>query len=211
MNRKNQRLGRDALMLIFLPVYIIMFLLAERFFTADYWVSWCILDDHIPFIKEFVFVYVMWYPLMIGMALWLLWKDRPAFRRYGWATIIGLTASVIIFFIFPSGQNLRPEITGGDLASVMLRGIYAADTNTNVLPSMHVVGTLAATVAAFDTASIKRKWIKWAVCLLGVGINLSTVFVKQHSALDIFAGIALFAIVYLFVYLLPKKKKAPQR
>jgi len=210
MNGKKQRPGRDALMMIFLPVYVIMFVLAEKLITADYWVSWCILDDYIPFIKEFVFVYVLWYPLMIGMALWLLWKDRPAFRRYGWTTIIGLTACVTIFFILPSGQELRPALSGSDLASTLLRGIYAADTNTNVLPSMHVVGTLAAMAAAFDTDSIKKKWIKWAVCLIGAGINLSTVFVKQHSVLDIFAGIVLFAIVYLIVYIIPKKKKAPR-
>ncbi len=210
---KKQRLGKDALMMVFLPVYVIMFILAEKLITADYWVSWCILDDYIPFVKEFVFIYVLWYPLMIGMALWLLWKDRRAFRRYGWATIIGLTACVLIFFILPSGQDLRPEIAGSDLASWMIRGIYSADTNTNVLPSMHVVGTLAAMIAAFDTDSIKKKWIRWAICLLGIGINASTVLIKQHSVLDIFAGIILFAVIFPFVYIIPekrRKKKASQ-
>ena len=108
---KKQRLGKDALMMVFLPVYVIMFIVAEKLITTDYWVSWCRLDDFIPFVKEFVFIYVLWYPLMIGFALWLLWKDRRAFRRYGWATIIGLTSCVIIFFILPSGQDLRPELT----------------------------------------------------------------------------------------------------
>lgn len=204
---KKQRLGKDALMMIFLPVYVIMFILAEKLITADYWVSWCILDNYIPFVKEFVFIYVLWYPLMIGLALWLLWKDKRAFRRYGWMTIIGLTASVIIFFIIPSGQDLRPELTGTDFASNLLRGIYSADTNTNVLPSMHVVGTLAAMRAAFDTDSIKKKWIKWLICLLGIAINASTVLVKQHSVLDIFAGIALVAVIYPFVYIIPEKRK----
>lgn len=207
MLMKKQRLGKDALLMIFLPVYVIMFIVAEKLITANYWVSWCILDDYIPFVKEFVFVYVLWYPLMIGLALWLLWKDKRAFRRYGWLTIIGLTASVIIFFIIPSGQDLRPEITGNDIASRLVRGIYSADTNTNVLPSMHVVGTLAAMRAAFDTDSFKKKWPKWLICLLGVGINASTVLIKQHSILDIFAGIALVAVIYPFVYIIPRKKK----
>jgi len=199
MNGKKQRPGRDALMMIFLPVYVIMFVLAEKLITADYWVSWCILDDYIPFIKEFVFVYVLWYPLMIGMALWLLWKDRPAFRRYGWTTIIGLTACVTIFFILPSGQELRPALSGSDLASTLLRGIYAADTNTNVLPSMHVVGTLAAMAAAWDAPSVSHP-VRWSILALGVLINLSTVLVKQHSVLDIFAGVILFLPIWLLVY-----------
>ena len=206
LHMKKQRLGKDALMMVFLPVYVIMFIVAEKLITADYWVSWCILDDYIPFVKEFVFIYVLWYPLMIGMALWLLWKDRRAFRRYGWATITGLTASVIIFFIIPSGQELRPDVLGTDFASNLLRGIYSADTNTNVLPSMHVVGTLSAICAAFDTTSFKKKWIKWLILLMGVGINASTVLIKQHSILDIFAGIALFAVIFLFVYIIPNKK-----
>ena len=210
---KKQRLGKDALMMVFLPIYVIMFIVAEKLITADYWVSWCILDDYIPFVKEFVFIYVLWYPLMIGFALWLLWKDRRAFRRYGWATIIGLTSCVVIFFILPSGQDLRPELTGTDIASNVLRGIYSADTNTNVLPSMHVVGSLAAMCAAFDTDSIKKKWLRWGICILSILINASTVLIKQHSILDIFAGIALFAIIFPFVYIIPekrRKKKASQ-
>lgn len=208
---KKLRFNKDALMMIFLPIYIIMYIVAEKLITENYWVSWCILDDYIPFVKEFVFIYVLWYPLMIGLAVLLLWKDKRAFRRYGWATIINLTACVTIFFILPSGQELRPASLGNDMASQMLRGIYAADTNTNVLPSMHVVGSLAAMRAAFDSELFKKPWRKWGICLLSLAINASTVLIKQHSVLDIFAGIALFAIVYPFVYILPDrlgKKKA---
>lgn len=208
---KKLRFNKDALMMIFLPVYVIMYIVAEKLITSNYWVSWCILDDYIPFVKEFVFVYVTWYPLMIGLAFWLLVKDKRAFRRFGWATIINLTACVTIFFIFPSGQDLRPEILGSDIASKMIRGIYAADTNTNVLPSMHVVGSLAAMRAGFDTDAFKKPWMKWLICILSLAINASTVLIKQHSILDIFAGIALYAIVYPFVYIIPdklRKKKA---
>ena len=85
----------------------------------------------------------------------------------------------------------------------MLRLIYAADTNTNVFPSMHVVGTLAAVIGIFDSRSASLG-AKWGVAALGVLINASTVLVKQHSVLDILAGIALYALVYLAVYRLPE-------
>lgn len=194
-------------MLLYFPVYLLLFYVVEHAVTQGYWVSWCPLDDWIPFVRQFVYFYVLWYPLMVGMTLWLLVRDTRAFVRYGWTVIIGLTASIAIFFLFPGGQELRPaRVPGDDLAAMLVRAIYAADTNTNVFPSMHVVGTLAAVRAAWDTRSISGR-MRWAIAVLGVLINLSTVLIKQHSALDILGGAVLFAIVALPVYALTGKRK----
>jgi len=200
LKSRFRRPGREAWLLLYYIVYIGAFILAEKLITTGYWVSWCPLDDRIPFVKEFVLVYVLWYPLMVGMTFYLLFTDRRAFVRYAAAVIAGLSASVIIFFIFPSGQEMRPaSLPGNDLCSALLRGIYAADTNTNVLPSMHVVGTLAAMAAAWDAPSVSHP-VRWSILALGVLINLSTVLVKQHSVLDIFAGVILFLPIWLLVY-----------
>ena len=203
---KTRRIGRDAWLLIYVPIYLALFYLVEHVITDNYWVSCCPLDDKIPFVRQFVFIYVLWYPLMAGMALWLLRRDRRAFLRYGWSVAAGLTLSIAIFFIWPSGQNLRPAaLPENDLASVLLRAIYAADTNTNVLPSMHVVGTLAAVRAAFEPECFDKKLPRWAVAALGLMINASTVLVKQHSLLDLLAGLALYLLIYPFIYVLPDK------
>lgn len=203
---KTRRIGREAWLLIYVPIYLALFYLVEHVITDNYWVSYCPLDDKIPFVRQFVFIYVLWYPLMAGMALWLLRRDRRAFLRYGWSVAAGLTLSIAIFFIWPSGQNLRPAVLPeNDLASVLLRAIYAADTNTNVLPSMHVVGTLAAVRAAFEPECFDKKLPRWAVAALGLMINASTVLVKQHSLLDLLAGLALYLLIYPFIYVLPDK------
>lgn len=206
MKPKTRRIGREAWLLIYVPIYLALFYLVEHVITDNYWVSYCPLDDKIPFVRQFVFIYVLWYPLMAGMALWLLRRDRRAFLRYGWSVAAGLTLSIAIFFIWPSGQNLRPAaLPENDLASVLLRAIYAADTNTNVLPSMHVVGTLAAVRAAFEPKCFDKKLPRWAVAALGLMINASTVLVKQHSLLDLLAGLALYLLIYPFIYVLPDK------
>ena len=203
---KTRRIGREAWLLTYVPIYLALFYLVEHVITDNYWVSYCPLDDKIPFVRQFVFIYVLWYPLMAGMALWLLRRDRRAFLRYGWSVAAGLTLSIAIFFIWPSGQNLRPAaLPENDLASVLLRAIYAADTNTNVLPSMHVVGTLAAVRAAFEPECFDKKLPRWAVAALGLMINASTVLVKQHSLLDLLAGLALYLLIYPFIYVLPDK------
>ena len=204
MNRMKRKFGRECWYLLYLPIYLLLFALVEHFVVDNYWVSWCTLDDRIPFVRQFVLIYVLWYPLMLGTTLYLLFRDRRSFVRYARSFVIGMTACMLIFLIFPSGQNLRPaEVPGNDLTAWMLRAIYAADTNTNVFPSMHVVGTLAAVIAIFDSRSASLG-AKWGVAALGVLINASTVLIKQHSVLDIFAGIALYALVYLAVYRLPE-------
>lgn len=204
MDKGRRRMGREVWYLLYLPIYLLLFVLVEQLVTDNYWVSWCTLDDRIPFVRQFVLIYVLWYPLMLGTTLYLLFKDRRAFVRYARSVVLGLTACMLIFVFLPSGQELRPaEVPGNDLSAWMLRLIYAADTNTNVFPSMHVVGTLAAVIGIFDSRSAALD-AKWGVAALGVLINASTVLVKQHSVLDIFAGIALYALVYLAVYRLPE-------
>lgn len=200
---KKWKPGREALLLLFFPVYLLLYFAAEHYVTTDYWVSWCALDDLIPFVQEFVYFYLLWFPLMIGMTLWLLVKDARAFWRYGITLIITTLIGYAIFFIFPSGQDLRPaEVDGGGLSGFIMRIIYSVDTNTNVFPSLHVVGTLVAVAGAFDTDTIAKP-LKWVIAVVGTLICLSTVFIKQHSVLDILGAVAVFVPVWLAVYIIP--------
>lgn len=194
-------------MLLYLPLYLLIFFLAERYQAPHYWITDCPLDCGIPFVPGFVFAYVSWYPLMIGMTLYLLFRDRRAFVEYGCMVILGLTASLATFFILPSAQNLRPELAGnGGLAQWLLQGIYSVDTPTNVFPSMHVVGTLAAVCAACRTPSIHPA-ARRGIALAGLIINVSTLLVKQHALLDVLGGVAYFAVTYLLVCVLPGRGK----
>ena len=53
-------------MLAYLPIYLIWFVLAEKFITDGYYVSYMPFDDKIPFIPVFVLPYVMWYPYILA-------------------------------------------------------------------------------------------------------------------------------------------------
>lgn len=208
MDKMKRKFGRECWYLLYLPIYLLMFVAVEHLVVDNYWVSWCTLDDMIPFVRQFVLVYVLWYPLMLGTTLYLLLKDRRAFLRYARSVVLGLTACMLTFVLLPSGQELRPaEVPGSDLTARLLRFIYAADTNTNVFPSMHVVGTLAAVIGIFDSRSAPRG-VQWGVAALGVLINASTVLIKQHSVLDILGGVVLYWLVYLAVYRLPELNRS---
>ena len=81
-----------------------------------------------------------------------------------------------------------------------MQRIYAADTNTNVLPSMHVIGCAALTLACFDSEPLRRRHLQWVMLPLGLVISMSTVFVKQHSILDVFVAIPVCVILYFIIY-----------
>ena len=76
--------------------------------------------------------------------------------------------------------------------------IYSADTNTNVFPSMHVAGALGAAGAFFRTDGLKK--YRAVNVITAFLICASTVFIKQHSLLDVFGGIAVWLISHITVY-----------
>lgn len=200
---------RHALWALYIIAYLIAFFIVEKVVSSDsaYWVSYMKLDDMIPFCEYFVVFYVLWYPYMALTGLYLIFRDPDAFRRFMWFIMIGFTASIIFFFIFPNGQNLRPETFEHDnIFTSLIGSLYAADTNTNVLPSMHVIGSMATFFAFIDCKLLrKRKLLTFCSFVLAVMINLSTVFIKQHSFLDVIAGLVVSAVIYLIVYVFIKR------
>ena len=109
--------------------------------------------------------------------------------------------SILFCLAFPNGQDLRPtEFAQHDFFIWLLQRIYAADTNTNVLPSMHVIGCAALTLACFDSQPLCKRHLQWVALPLGLLICASTVLVKQHSILDVFVAIPVSVILYFIVY-----------
>ena len=143
----------------------------------------------------------MWHPLLFAMTLYLMWYDVPAFKRFMVYIGLGFGGSILFCLIFPNGQDLRPtEFAQHDFFIWLVQRIYAADTNTNVLPSMHVIGCAALTLACFDSQPLCKRHLQWVALPLGLLICASTVLVKQHSILDVFVAIPVSVILYFIVY-----------
>lgn len=199
------RKNKEILLLAYLPIYLIWFMLAEKFITDDYYVSYMAFDDKIPFIPVFVLPYVLWYPYILAPIPALYLKDRPAYVRYGIYLITTLSISLFVCCVFPNGQNLRVSDTGGGFLGSLISALYAADTNTNVLPSMHVVTSLGTAMAYFDSRNLR----KFAVpsLILALLICAATVFIKQHSFLDVIWGAVMAAAAGICIYILPRMRK----
>lgn len=194
---------------LYLPVYLILYFTVESVVdgSGPYWSSWCPLDDKIPFLPAFVVVYCSWHPIMILVGLWLMFRDGPAFRRYMQFIAIGFTASTLICFLIPNGQDLRPAVfENPNIFTAILSGIYRADTNTNVFPSVHVIGCLALMFTALDSAGLKK--VRVPLILWSLFIIASTVFVKQHSILDVFGAFVLCIPIAAFLWYRRRKEQS---
>ena len=110
--------------------------------------------------------------------------------------------SELIWFLIPNGQDLRPSVMPRDnFLTRWVAGLYAIDTNTNVFPSVHVVGSIGAAWAIWDCRRLRsHRALCWAVAVLAVLICLSTLFIKQHACLDVLGGLVLSLAVGLLVY-----------
>ena len=78
--------------------------------------------------------------------------------------------------------------------------LYWIDTPTNIFPSEHAVGAIAVFAAAVHTKSLRTPGRLAAIGILAVLVSVSTVFLKQHSALDVLAALAVCAVSYWIVY-----------
>jgi membrane-associated phospholipid phosphatase len=194
------RTHKYAWLALYFVVFVTAFFIIEKTSpTEGYWVTDLPVDEKIPFIPQFIVFYVLWYPLFVAVGVPLLIWDGEAFKRYMYFTMAGLSLSLLIDVLVPNGQNLRPAdmpVTG--FSTWLLSKIWGADTNTNVFPSMHIVGAIGAVIGAFDSG-IFRKW-RWVILVFAVLISASTVFVKQHAVLDIAGAVALSVPVAAAVY-----------
>ena len=182
-------------------VYLMLFWLAEHLIVDKYWVSPLPIDDQIPFCRFFIIPYCTWHPLLFLMTVYLFFTDAPAFKRFVVYIGLGFGGSILFCMLFPNGQDLRPtEFAQNDFFIWLVRMVYAADTNTNVLPSMHVIGCAALTLACFDAPRLRAKKLHLVMLTLGVLISASTVFVKQHSMLDVLVAIPVSVVLCLIVY-----------
>ncbi|WP_298021706.1 phosphatase PAP2 family protein [uncultured Dysosmobacter sp.] len=193
---------RDLKYALWLPVYLASFLLLEQLVDGShgYWATQLPLDRLIPFQELFVVPYCLWYPLLVVVGLYLLLRDGNAFRRYMCFLAVSFFLSELIWLLIPNGQDLRPLVMPRDnLFTRWVAGLYSIDTNTNVFPSVHVVGSIGAALAVWD--GFRRKPVlRWGTTVLAVLICLSTLFIKQHAVLDVAGGAVLSALVALPIY-----------
>ena len=182
-------------------VYFIMYFLTENLIPASSCHAMhCFIDDLIPFNEVFVIFYVSWYLLIVGSLLYFMLYNIEGFKNLSKYIIITQVVAMMVYIVYPSRQDLRPEVFADDNLLTQLVGLlYTADTNTGVCPSLHVaysLGIASVWIKEKDVSIIVRTF----VVVLAVLICLSTMFIKQHSAVDVIAALPLGLLAEILVF-----------
>lgn len=170
--------------------YFVLYFITENLIpeSACYPVH-CALDDMIPFCEYFIIPYAGWYLLIVVSLLYFALYNPDNFKNLMKFIITTQVVAMAIYIIFPTRQDLRPETFARDnIFTDIIKLIYSFDTNTGVCPSLHVAYSvgIASTWLKEKSASV---WCKIGVTFFCFLVCISVCFVKQHSAVDIFAAI----------------------
>lgn len=196
--RTHKHIWMASYALIYLPWFIWL----ESRANQPYHVIYMPLDDKIPFLEYFVIPYFLWFVYVAAVFLYLFFKNKREFYQYCAFLFTGMTLFLIISTIWPNGHLLRPtEFERENLFTTLVQFLYQADTSTNIFPSIHVFNSIGAHMAVINNESLRKNpLVHYGSLLLMVSIILSTVFLKQHSMLDLIAGVLLGLFMDQLVY-----------
>lgn len=182
-------------------IYIPWFLHLERT-VFSYHIMYHYLDDYIPFNEYFIVPYYWWFLYMMMTIAFFFLKDVEEFYRYVFYLVIGMTFCLLVCQIYPNGTDFRPTVDPNkNWAMYLVSLIHKADTPTNVFPSIHVYNSIGTYIAIAKSKHLKNNRLIQILSFISmVTICASTVFLKQHSILDVFGAIIVGYIVYLILY-----------
>ena len=182
-------------------VYFALYFLTENLIPAENChVIHCHLDDVIPFNEYFLIFYTGWYVLVFGSLLYYFLYDVSRFRQLDLYIFITQMVAMACYILYPSRQNLRPEVFPREnIMTACVAFLYRMDTNTGVCPSLHVAYSMGIASVWLKEKGIKPIW-KVLVVVFVIAICLSTMFIKQHSAVDFFAALPICLLAEWLVF-----------
>lgn len=189
-----------------LPVYGILYMLAFQYVerrSVRVNIIHMKIDDYIPFCEYFIIPYLMWFAYIAATVFYFAFINKN--KKEYWQLIttlgIGMTLFIVISFIYPNGQDLRPRLTGDSIFIDLVRNLYKIDTPTNILPSIHVFNSVACCIAIFRHKDFrKHRLLLTGTGVLTVLIIMATVFLKQHTLLDVFTAFLLNFLCFQLIY-----------
>lgn len=189
-----------------LPMAIYMVIYMPTFFWVEsldhggnFHIIHTAIDDMIPVVEIFIIPYALWLPyLVIGMIAIAI-RSRTLSRKTSYMLMAGMTIFVIISLVYPNMLELRAAIPDREnIFMDMINYLHSIDTPTDVLPSLHVYDAIV--VAAGLHLTFKEKKIMLVLSdILTVLIVLSTMFIKQHSIIDVIGAFVMFIPVFIVI------------
>ena len=195
---------------VWFVIYMGLFGFLEIVPPKDVHLIHCALDDRIPNMAIFIYPYVSWFPyIVVCAALAIKNLDDRQFKKAVLVLTTGMNIFLFISYVWPTGLDFRESIVYDlhTLSGNLLKFVQTVDTPKSVFPSMHVYVTLVLQYTLEMQKKLVPAWGIWVGRVLAVLIVLSTMFTKQHSAVDVTAAIVMFAVLALAAGKLVKEAK----
>ena len=193
---------KHAWILLYAFLYIPWFSYLERTVTRDYYVIHTRLDDFIPFHEFFIIPYLAWFFYVIGVILYFFFKNKQYYYRLCIYLFTGMTLSLIVCTVFHNGTDLRPVVDPEkNICSKLVACLHAADTSTNIFPSIHAYNSIVVHLSIIKSEAFKnRRFFRLLSLIMAVSICVSTVCLKQHSIVDVMGAMLMAYAFYPMVY-----------
>ena len=174
---------------LYLFVFLFGFFLLEVFAPSPKFIVHSVFDDWIPFNEWFVIPYFFWYLWVPLFLIFFMIREKEAYLELCFIMFAGATLCLIIYILCPTGLELRGEITKTNLCSGAVRLLRRIDPPQNVCPSIHVSSTVAIHLVVCRSVTFKQnRKIKMLSLFVTLMISISTLFIKQHSVIDVLYG-----------------------
>lgn len=192
---------KHAWVMLYIFIYLPWFFFLEKN-VVRYDIIHAELDDYIPFCEYFIIPYLLWFVYVSAAVLYFFFTNKDDYYKLCAFLFIGMTLSLAICTVWPNGHDLRPtELTRDNIFMDMVRGLWKTDTSTNVFPSIHVYNSIGVHIAVMNSEALRnRRGVRAASFILMISICLATVFLKQHSVVDVLGGVAMSLFMYRMVY-----------
>lgn len=199
-------------MAIYMAFYMPTFFWVESIdHGANFHVIHTAVDDMIPVVEVFIIPYALWLPYLVAGMIAIAIRTRKISRKTSYMLMAGMTLFIIISLLYPNILELRAAIPDRqNIFMDMINYLHSIDTPTDVLPSLHVYDAIVV-AAGIHLAFPEKKLVLISSDTLTVLIVLSTVFIKQHSIIDVIAAFVIFIpvlVVTCFVINPVKKGEA---
>ena len=198
---------------LYMVFYLSAFAWLEAHVVPKYIIH-CRLDEMIPFCEVFIIPYVFWFAYIPLVFIWFLRRGWEDYSKLCLMVFSGLTICLGIYYIFPTGLNLRLANSAHETGFLynMVSYLRAIDTPTNVCPSIHVMNTVMVFQAICSLDNLKHRKLTIAVhFVIMVSICASTVFLDQHSLVDVVCGIMMSVVLHGLVYQVEWKEELARR
>ena len=150
----------------------------------------------VPFVPEMIWVYVSMYALFLMPLLFVPAAHMPALGKQ---LIAGTLVSGFLFLLLPAELGFARELPTNPPYAGIYAALFDVDRPHNLVPSLHVVFTVAIGLACAGAAQplARACLVTWIATVVA-----STLLVHQHHVLDVAAALTL-------VFLLRRRYKVP--